>query len=212
MLVVLRINILVFILFNGVNIHPVRYFFHKVRYNDLRLFVIILFSLLLILSNGVKLLAQTNAKQAVAKLQTTFIYNFTKYIEWPFSYKQGDFVIGIVGDETSLLIEMKKMASFKKVGTQDIIIKNYKTINDISRCNILFLPKKECEQIAAVINKINGNSTLLITEKEGMTKKGAAINFVNISIRLAFELSKANVEKYDLQVSSSLLRLATDVK
>ena len=155
-----------------------------------------------------QLLAQPDAKQAVAHLQTIFIYRFTKYIEWPLSSRQGDFVIGILGDEILILNEMKKMAEGRKAGTKNIVVKNYKTIDDISECNILFIPGKESAQISSVIDKIKGYSTLLITEKEGMAKKGAAINFVGINIKLNFELNEANAEKYGLQVSTNLSQLA----
>jgi len=171
------------------------------------IYILIIFNIQYSIFN-IQLLAQPDAKQAVAKLQTTFIYLFTKYIEWPSSYRQGDFIIGIVGDETTIFNEMKKMAQAKKAGTQNIVIKNYKTINDISKCNMLFLPRKESDKIGSVINKIKGYSVLLITEKEGMAKKGSAINFIGINIKLNFELNKGNAEKYDLQVSSSLLPLA----
>ena len=37
------------------------------------------------------------AEEANAKIKAIYIYNFTKYIEWPDSYKEGSFVIGFIG-------------------------------------------------------------------------------------------------------------------
>ena len=171
------------------------------------IYILIIFNFQFLVFNF-QSLAQPDAKQTVAHLQTIFIYCFTKYIEWPVSSKQGDFVIGILGDEILILNEMKKMAEGRKAGTQDIVVKNYKTIDDISECNILFILRKESAQVSSVIDKIKGYSTLLITEKEGMAKKGAAINFVGINIKLNFELNEANAKKYGLLVSTNLSRLA----
>jgi hypothetical protein len=59
-----------------------------------------------------------------------------------------------------------------------------------------------------VLPKIKGQSTLLVTEKSGMTKFGAAINFVVQDNKLKFELNKSNAQKYNLAVGSSLLPFA----
>lgn len=58
-----------------------------------------------------------------AKLKAVFMYNFTKYIEWPKAYQTGYFVFGIVGD-TPLYDELTKMAQTKKIGNQPILVKN----------------------------------------------------------------------------------------
>jgi hypothetical protein len=58
------------------------------------------------------------------------------------------------------------------------------------------------------MSKIRGKSTLIITEKPGLARQGAAINFVVQENKTKFELNKGNAEKYDLKVSSNLLSLA----
>ena len=57
-----------------------------------------------VLNSGFKLDVDTNSK-----MKSIFIMNFAKLIEWPESYRQGDFVVGVVGN-TPLYLELIKMA------------------------------------------------------------------------------------------------------
>lgn len=143
----------------------------------------------------------------VPKLQSIFIYNFTKYIEWPTSYNTGNFVIGVLG-QSPLIKELTTLSKSKKVGNQPIVITKFHNVEEISKCNILFVPINKSSQLNNVVNKLKGKSTLIITEKKGMAKQGAGINFVIIDNKQKFELNKTNISKYNLKVSASLINLA----
>ena len=142
-----------------------------------------------------------------AKIKAMFVYNFTKYIEWPQNYKDGNFIIGILGN-SSLFSELSTMANSKKAGAQSFEIKNFSTTSSVSKCHMLIVSSDITVGFSDILSKVKNNSTLIITEKAGFAKQGAAINFVVQNNKQAFELNKANVEKYDLKVSSNLLALA----
>lgn len=146
-----------------------------------------------------------------AKIKAVFIYNFTKYIEWPQSYKEGEFTIGIIG-ETSLYSELIKMTETKKVANQTLEVKKYSSPEDVSKCHILYVSKDNSSNLAEIIKKLKNNSTLLVTEENGLMDKGAGINFIIKDNKQKFELNKSNVERYKLKVSSNLEALAFTVK
>lgn len=148
----------------------------------------------------------------VAKLQSVFIYNFTKYIDWPASYAGGDFVIGVLGD-SPIITELNNMASQRKVGNQAIEVKKFNSPSEITKCHILFIPANQSENFDQAKQKIGNNnfSTLLITEKEGMASQGAAINFVIRNNKQKFELKASNASQYGLQISSKLEALAINL-
>ena len=162
---------------------------------------------MLFLSSGFKVAGvDTNSK-----MKAIFIMNFTKLIEWPKAYREGDFVVGVVG-ESPLYTELIKMAKTKRVANQSLQIKKFKTANDVGDCHILYVSKNKSQDITSVLSKVKSNSTLVITEKEGFVDKGAGINFIVKNNRQKFELNKKNVEKYKLKVSSNLEALAFTVK
>ncbi len=144
---------------------------------------------------------------ANSKIKAIFLYNFTKYIEWPASYKQGEFVIGILGS-SPLVTELEKMALKSKVGTQSFVIKKFKDVSDITSCHMLYISNSKTGSMEAAINKLKKTSTLVISECGGCAKKGSAINFVSVDNKQRFELNKTNAGKFGLQVSSNLATLA----
>lgn len=145
------------------------------------------------------------------KVKATYIYNFTKYIDWPASYKKGNFVIGVLGT-TPFYTNLSTLLAKKTVGLQNFEIKNYSSVEAIGNCHILFVPEASSAMLGDVLKKIKGNSTLLVTEKSGLAKQGAGINFIIENNKQRFELNKSNIEKYNMAISSTLMSLAIEVK
>jgi hypothetical protein len=143
-----------------------------------------------------------------AKFKAIYLYNFAKYIEWPDAYKDGNFVIAVYGSYNTLLTELNKMASTKTAGTQKFEIKPVTSLDAAAKYQILFVSKENMGQFSDVIAKLKGRGTLLVTEKDGMAKKGSAINFVVVDNKQKFELNKTNAEKHYLKVSKNLESLA----
>jgi hypothetical protein len=145
-----------------------------------------------------------------AKYKALFIYNFTKQIEWPESEKSGDFVICVV-NHSELYNQLVTITNGKKVGNQNIIIKKLKGIEEVEKCHILFLSTSSSSgsNMESILSKIGNNSaTLIVTERSGMTTKGACINFLIQEDKIKFELSKSNASQRGLKISSYLENIA----
>ena len=151
---------------------------------------------------------QMDPKATEAHIKVVYLYNFTKYVEWPPNYQDGDFIIGVLNGSATFMNELNKMATSKTAGSHKFIVKNYKTAAEIGKCNILYIPESSNALLGDAIKKIKGLSTLLVTEFVGDAKKGAAINFVVKDNKQEFELNKGNAEKCKLVVSSGLAALA----
>ena len=155
---------------------------------------------------------QTPPTDTNARIKSVFIYNFTRYVEWPTDYQTGNFIINMYGTNAAMLAELNTMAKTKTVGAQKIEIRNTTTLDGIGKCNILYVTPDITTPISDIINKIAGKSTLLVTEKPGYALKGSAINFVVVDNKQKFELNKANAEKYSLKVSAQLVTLSIPVE
>jgi YfiR/HmsC-like len=157
---------------------------------------------------GTVTFAQQETDYAV---QANIIYHFTKYIDWPDSKKSGDFVIGIIGD-SPLYGELKTNIANKKVGNQKIVIKRFSATALIFNCHILFIGDEESESIKKIDSRTANAATLLVSESEGLAKKGACINFIVVADRLKLEINKNNIEERGLSIASELLQLGKIVK
>lgn len=148
-----------------------------------------------------KVKAQASASQA----QAIFIYNFTRLIEWP--NKDGDFVIANIGSN-ELHADLEKFTTGKRVGAQRIVVKKYKDVSEIEKCNIIIVGSSKTSRLQEIIEKIGRNHTLIVTEKAGSLDLGSAINFVMNNDKLKFELRSANTSKHGLKISSQLESMA----
>lgn len=144
--------------------------------------------------------------QSTTKYQALFVYNFTRFIEWP-SNGSTDFVIGVLG-KSSIFSELQNIASAKKVGNQTIVIKQFSSSSDVVPCQILFVSSEVTSQISQIAASLQSKNTLIITDRPGLTGKGAGINFVIDDGKQKFEISKSNVAKTGLKMNKQLLDMA----
>jgi hypothetical protein len=152
--------------------------------------------------------AQSSIEYSV---HANIIYHFTKYIDWPNNKKDGDFIIGVVGD-TPLLDELKKVVANKMAGNQKIIVKRFSPSNSSFDCHILFLSEEESSSLKKISAHTADLPILLVCEDESAASRGACINFKIESQRLKLEINKINIQQHRLNIASELLRLGTVVK
>lgn len=145
--------------------------------------------------------------QSSEKYQALFIYNFTRYIEWP-SANSAEFTIGVLG-KSSVYKELVTVAEGRKVGTQTIKVKKFASASEIGNCQIVFVSSDASAQVAAIASSSQGNNTLIITERYGLISKGAAINFIEDDGKQKFQMSRVNMQKTGLKVNNQLVNLAT---
>lgn len=145
--------------------------------------------------------------QNSARYQALFVYNFTRYIQWPSSSNSQEFVIGVLG-KSDIYSELQKLASDKHVGTSTIIVKQYANSAEIGKCQILLVAGEASAQVAQLAAQFQSKNTLIITERPGLYKKGASICFAMEDGKQKFEISKTNVSKTGLMVNNQLLDMA----
>jgi len=153
-------------------------------------------------------LAQEVKVVSMPKYLASCLYSFSRYVNWPFDYKLGDFIIAVVGDK-SVYTELQAMVAGKTVGIQNMVVKYYKSADEVSGYHhIVYLSDSQSGALAKVVSKLGGKGTLMVSEREGMLNSGAAIDFTEVDGLMKFEMSKGNFDKYGLQVSSFLEKMA----
>jgi len=153
-----------------------------------------------------------------SKIKVTFLYNFTRFIEWPEDYKNGNFIIGVVGDTPlygELLAMKEKMEkddkTFVTKGNQPISVLKYLSYKALGKCHIIFVSKNYSNQLSSIVEKTNSQNTLLVTEEAGLMEDGSGINFIINQNKIGFELNRTQLIKKGLSVSQNLSNYATRV-
>ncbi len=143
-----------------------------------------------------------------AKIKAVFLYNFTRYFEWPSAKKTGNFIIHVVGKNEALMKELTKMAESKTVGNQKMEVINTPAFDPKAKPHMLFLLPDVSKSLADATSKLKGKGALIIAENAGAAKGGAAINFVVIENKQKFEYSKNSAVKAGLKTSEDFKALA----
>ena len=161
-------------------------------------FTIFLFAVLANISYG---------QAEISKAQANFIYNFTKFFDWPQTEKTGDFVIGVFGSK-ELATELEKVTNGKKNVTQSIVVKYFHNYNQVSKCHVIFVDAVNSNKIANIHSK-TGVHCLIISDSYSAIEKGAIIQFVFEAERLKYEFSQENALKHGLKFHSKVSEMAS---
>lgn len=177
----------------------------KFRFANLRVKQMVVF--IFLLQPFSKVFAQQETNYAV---HANIIYRFTKYINWPSATKNGDFIIGVVG-ETPLYEELKCATAGKIVGSQRIVIRKFQASETSFVSHILFISEEESNQLKKIITLTTTHSTLIVSETDRSAPGGSCINLRIARDRLKLEINKNNIEKRGLGIATELLHLGTIV-
>jgi len=140
-----------------------------------------------------------------------FMFNFTKYIEWPNQSSSSEFIIGVFGND-DIVPELQKLAAARKINGKSIIIKSVKTLSEASGSHLFYVPSSKSNQLNEAIEFFNGKQTLLISEDKGACQKGTAINYIMDGGKMKYEICKKNILSQKLNVDQKLIALGIEVK
>jgi hypothetical protein len=143
----------------------------------------------------------------VEKFQAAYLFNFTRFIEWPSEFLSESFVIGVLGNDP-VIKELQNAASTKTVYGKKIDILVFNSVENIMPAHIVFVPNNQSEKLGSVAGKIGGQNTLLVSYDTKGIDNGSGINFILLDNKLQFEIKKSNITKYNLKVNSELENLA----
>jgi hypothetical protein len=148
-----------------------------------------------------------SAQETDYKAYTLFIYNFMKYVEWPESANKGEFIIAVVGD-SPINKELQNLAGQKKLKGRTIVFKKCNTAEEAMNSHLVFLPSNRSALVKTFKEQTKGLPVLIVGEREGLAKKGAAISFVTLEEdELKFDINKKDIEQHNLKVANQLVSL-----
>lgn len=148
------------------------------------------------------------------KVKAAFIYNFTKFTDWPpgaFSSPTASLVIGILGEDP-FGDTMEDVVRGEVVRGRPLVIKRLRPDDDLRACHILFIARSETQRLPAVLSQLKGTPVLSVGETSGFAEQGGMINLLLADSILKIEINQAALEQAGLQISAKLLKLARLVK
>lgn len=147
------------------------------------------------------------------EIMAAFLYNFTKYIEWPpdsFPDVSSNFSICILGEDSfgSIIDPLRE----KTVNNRRISLKRIKNAVDSPGCNVLFISSSEMNRLAEIIAFTGQRNILTVSDMERFARNGGIINFYIKNNKVKFRINIDAARRANLKISSYLLELAEIIR
>jgi len=146
------------------------------------------------------------------KVQAALLYKFYFYVHGLPS-QQADtshpFRIGVLGEDPFgeyLDPVLELLARGHRV-----VVERSSELEDIRDCELVFISRSEEARLAEIMNALNGEPRVLVSDIEHFADSGGTIGFVLVEGSVGFEINQRAAQATDLKLSSRLLRLAERV-
>jgi serine phosphatase RsbU (regulator of sigma subunit) len=141
-----------------------------------------------------------------------YILDIARYVEYDDNIQShADFKIGVLGKDSEFVMDLYEMAKTRQfIQQKPIKIFQYPELDDIEKCHILYVNKKEGFNMKSVLSKTKGNNTLVIGE--GYDFNEGMLNFVVVEGQPRFEVNEAKLNEEHLHVSEAFLFTAVKTR
>ncbi len=146
------------------------------------------------------------------KIRAAFLFNFSKFIEWPqssFISTHDELVIGILGPD--YLGDELKSLNGRLVRQHPIKISYYSSVNDIKNCHLLYLGTTNSKIINKALQSLANDPVVIVSDAENFAQHKGIIQLIAVRGRLRFIINQEAAQAKELKINSQLLRLAIEV-
>jgi hypothetical protein len=148
------------------------------------------------------------------QLKAAFLYNFTKFVEWPpqrFVDETSPIVIGVLG-RNPFGDELEEIVQGRKINGRAIAIRPLTAAAEACAVHVVFVCGGAEPQLANARDALRTAGVLTVGESDMFTALGGIITFVLETGRVRFEINQDSGESAGLKISAQLLKLATAVR
>jgi hypothetical protein len=143
-------------------------------------------------------------------LKAAFLFNFAQFVEWPedaFAGAATPITIGILGEDP-FGKSLDEIVANEVVHDRRLIVRRYRTIDQIEDCHILFISQAESKRMDHIFTRLGSRSVLTVGDADDFMARDGIIGFKMARNRLRLRINPAVAKAAKLTISSKLLRQA----
>lgn len=146
------------------------------------------------------------------QVKAAFVYNFSKYVEWPaesFESNSTPIVVTVLGNVPSP--GAFEAIRGKTVKARKVELRTVRRLEDVQETHVLFVCASEKEHLGRILEFCRNRNVLSISDIEHFDQAGGAISFVTVDQKVRFHINLGAARRSGLRISSQLLKLARNV-
>jgi len=148
-----------------------------------------------------------------SKVKAAYLFNFTKYVEWPeqaFSSPEAPIVIGVLGVDP-FGESLESTIADRRVGNRSVNVKRSRRVEDLRQAHVLFVSASEKERWPSILEGLKGTNALTVSDIQQFCVNGGMIAFVIENDVVRFDVNLDNAEQAGLKISARMLSTARTV-
>jgi hypothetical protein len=154
--------------------------------------------------------AQAAVKASEYQVKAVFLFNFSRFVEWPasaFASAAAPFVLGVFGHDP-FGADLDEVVKGETVNGRPIVVRRVTTAADAAACQILFIHQSEAQRLGELVSALGHRSTLTVSDVPGSAQRGVMIRLVTERGRVRMRVNVESAKAAELTISSNLLRAA----
>lgn len=149
-------------------------------------------------------------EQDEADVKAAFIYNFTKFVEWP-AETRGPLQVCLLGEPDRLLTALMSLEGKQSHGSSIHVLNVNHDTGSLDGCRVIVVGASETGRLAAILASAQKHPALTVSEIEHFADAGGMIGLVVDNARVQFEINAQAAQRANLKLSAQLLKLARKV-
>lgn len=146
-------------------------------------------------------------------LKSAFLYNFTKFTEWPAdAVSPGAPIAVCVIDAPDVADALTSLASGHTIGDHPLVVRRVALDGVLRGCHLVYASGLDRRGCIALLNAVKGLPVLTITDNEQFAELGGGANLFLERDKVRFSINVGATQRARVTISSQLLALAKIVK
>jgi hypothetical protein len=144
------------------------------------------------------------------EVKAAFLFNFTRFVEWPgsaFANDRAPIVIGLFHSDP-FGAALRRVVEGQTVRGRAVEVRVVKSYDEVRTCHLVFVSAAEERRIPDLLRSGAVSRVLVVGESSGFAQAGGMMNFVMDGSRVRFEVNLRAAERAGLKLSSRLLSMA----
>jgi len=158
--------------------------------------------------------ADATAAPTEYQVKAVFIYNFSRFVNWPagaFTAANEPFVIGILGSDP-FGDRLDEVVRGEQVDQHPLVVRRFSDVAQIGDCRILFIDRSEQARLGQILAALDHRSVLTVSDLDDASEHGVMIQLDTQAHRVHLRINVASARAAGLTINSNLLRLAQIVQ
>jgi len=162
---------------------------------------------------GVEGLQAQDPKPTEYQVKAVYLYNFGRFVTWPVRATAGDepFGVCVLGQDPFGPILDAAVAG-ETIDRAHVVVRRLAKPQEAASCRVLFISSSQNDDLKEILIALDKQSVLTVSDMPQFVRRGGMIQFLLDGNRVRFEVNLAAAGRAGLNLSSEVLRLATNVR